>query len=321
MNKIKPAYSNPGLLKVAVYALPACIIILSLFYYWFVIADRYEVFLYFHNMAPRVPDTSPFSFVTASRYWMSGLVACGFVLLIYFPVSFILFRAKNNFTPPALKHVLLFSFPVLTAGTLIITMTLNHPVLPFLPALKVLLATLLGLAVVLKTVELAGEKMLKILLCGIDGLALALIMIFTSTLASNFHFLSSPQLTIFLILSAFCFGILIISSIIYVWKNMKSDAETIYISTLAIAYPFGTVFHYLVGTDGHYYISNSDNFFTRNFWIQLLIWLSVYTIVSGIVKLRNKNTAKKNRLKFLNPKQYHQKIGYKQNKFILQNYD
>ncbi|SHI86544.1 hypothetical protein SAMN05444280_10746 [Tangfeifania diversioriginum] len=321
MNVIKPAKSKPDLFKVAVYALPPCIIILSLFYYWFVIADRYEVFLYFHNMAPRVPDTSPFSFVTASRYWMSGLVACGFVLLIYFPVSFILSRAKNNFTPPALKHVLLFSFPVLTAGTLIITMTLNHPVLPFLHALKVLLATLLGLAVVLKTVELAGEKMLKILLYGIDGVALALIMIMSSTLASNFHFLSPPQLTIFLIICALCFGILGFTSIFYVWKNIKSVSKEIIITAFTIGYPFGTVFHYLVGTNGHYYITNSDNFFTRNFLIQLLIWLSVYTIVSGIVRLRNKKQQKKIRLKFLNPKQYHQKIGYKQHKFILQNYD
>ena len=96
MNNEKPAKSKPNLLKVAVYTLPACLIILALFYYWFAMADQNEVFLYFH-MPPRVPDTSPFSFVTASRYWMSGPVACGIVLLVYFPASFILFWAKNNY--------------------------------------------------------------------------------------------------------------------------------------------------------------------------------------------------------------------------------
>src|SRR6056297_2081111 len=107
MNKGKPA-----LLKVALYALPACLIILSLFYYWFVIADRNDVFLYYHNMGPRVPDTSPFSFVTASRYWMSGLVASGFVLLIYFPINFVLFRVRKIYFPPDWRKILLFSFPI-----------------------------------------------------------------------------------------------------------------------------------------------------------------------------------------------------------------
>ncbi|MGM0620013.1 MAG: hypothetical protein ACQETJ_03125 [Bacteroidota bacterium] len=288
MNVTRPAKSKLDLFKVAVYALPACLIMLSLFYYWFAVADRNEVFLYYHNMGPRVPDTSPFSFVTASRYWMSGLVASGFVLLIYFPINFILFRAKKDYAPPTLKNILLFSLPVLTAGTLIITMTMNQPVLPFLHALKVLLATLLGFVVVLKTVELAGENLLKLILLGADGFALGLIMITTSSLISNINFLSSAQLYIFLILCALCFGILAYTSIFYVWKKFETSSLKIFLAAITIAYPFGAVFHYLAGTDGHYYISNSDNFIMRNMWIQLLIWLSGFMIVSGIVKLRNK---------------------------------
>jgi hypothetical protein len=287
MNKTKQANSNPGLLKVAVYSLPACLIILSLFYYWFAIADRNEVFLYYHIMAPRLPDTSPFSFVTASRYWMSGLVACGFVLLIYFPANFILFRAKNNHALPALKNVLLFCFPVLTVGTFIITMTMNQPVLPFLQALKVLLATLFGFAVVLKTVELAGKKLLKLILLGADGFALASIMILTSTLASNYQFLSSAQLAFSLIVCVLCFVIFAITSIFYVWKKFKTSSPKILLAAITIAYPFGTVFHYLFGTDGHFYITNSDNFFTKNIFLQIFVWIVGYLITLFLNRLRN----------------------------------
>ncbi len=44
-------------------------VVLGLFYYWFVIVDRYVVFLYNHNGA------DPFESATISRYWMAGLVA------------------------------------------------------------------------------------------------------------------------------------------------------------------------------------------------------------------------------------------------------
>ncbi|MCP4422626.1 MAG: hypothetical protein GY805_38945, partial [Chloroflexi bacterium] len=62
------------------HALPVSGLILILFYYWFAIADRYIIFLYNHDMGPVVPDTSPFSRVTASRYWMAALVASGGVM-------------------------------------------------------------------------------------------------------------------------------------------------------------------------------------------------------------------------------------------------
>ena len=74
------------------HALPVTALVIGLFYYWFAVADRYIVFLYYHNMGPRVPDTSPFGFVTASRYWMAGLVASGAVMVLYTAASWLLKR-------------------------------------------------------------------------------------------------------------------------------------------------------------------------------------------------------------------------------------
>lgn len=74
------------------YALPVTALVLSLFYTWFAIADRYFVFLYYHDMGPRYPDTSPFSAITSSRYWMTGLVASGIVMVFYVLVNGLLGR-------------------------------------------------------------------------------------------------------------------------------------------------------------------------------------------------------------------------------------
>ena len=53
--------------------------VLALFFHWFGLANRYVLFLYGHS-APGIPLTQPFDAMTASRYWMSGLVAAGAVL-------------------------------------------------------------------------------------------------------------------------------------------------------------------------------------------------------------------------------------------------
>ena len=72
------------------HALPVTALVLCLFYYWFAVADRYTVFLYYHDMGSLYPDTSPLSGVTSSRYWMAGLVASGAVLALYGAASWLL---------------------------------------------------------------------------------------------------------------------------------------------------------------------------------------------------------------------------------------
>ena len=86
--------------KAVYHALPVVALMLALFTYWFAIADRYFVFLYYHDMGPLVPDTSPFSRVTSSRYWMTGLVASGAVLLLYTAVVWLLARLLPRYRPP-----------------------------------------------------------------------------------------------------------------------------------------------------------------------------------------------------------------------------
>ncbi len=59
------------------YAVPIWSFVIGLFYYWFGVANRYIIFLYYHL------DAGPFDSRTVTRYWMSGLVASGAVMVLY----------------------------------------------------------------------------------------------------------------------------------------------------------------------------------------------------------------------------------------------
>jgi hypothetical protein len=80
------------------FAVPIVAFVIYLFYTWFAVLDRYFIFLYFHVMGPRF-DTTPFGWVTASRYWMSGLVASGAVMVPYIAINFVLGRVVKTFRP------------------------------------------------------------------------------------------------------------------------------------------------------------------------------------------------------------------------------
>lgn len=275
-----------SLLKIAIHAIPISIIILSLFYYWFVILDRNIIFLYYHDMGPRVPDTSPFSDVTSSRYWMSGLVANGFIFILYSLFIFFRSRINNNYRPPIWWHIFIFCIPIIISVTLIITMTMNHPVLPFNHAVKVVTATLAGLAVGLYSSHLAQKKLINYILLGIDGFAIALIMN-SSTWLEDLSFLPEWRIVILIKLYAISIFLLLITTAVIVWKKISTKVHDLFIFSLAIASIFGAVFHYIYGTSGHYYISNSANFFIQNIIFQILIWVLALLLVSLLEKLRN----------------------------------
>ncbi len=79
------------------FAIATSPLILILYSYWFRLADRYKVFLYNHDMASRVADTSPFSTVTSSRYCLAGLVVAGLVMILYICANWLLGRLSTQF--------------------------------------------------------------------------------------------------------------------------------------------------------------------------------------------------------------------------------
>lgn len=81
------------------HALPTTAGMLALLYYWFAIADRTIVFLYDHDIGPSL-DASPFSALTASRYWMAGLVAGAAVMALYILVNGLLGQLFMRYQTP-----------------------------------------------------------------------------------------------------------------------------------------------------------------------------------------------------------------------------
>ncbi len=160
----------------AIHALPITVFLLGLTYYWFAVADRYAVFLYEHLGA------TPFDAVTGSRYWMAGLIANGFVLVLYTATMWLLSRVAATrqiaYTPPDWRRIWLLSALPLVAGVLWITMTQNAPTLPIGLALATVASTLVGLALALWPGRWAAERPTDLLLLMADGLGVAL-MLFT----------------------------------------------------------------------------------------------------------------------------------------------
>ena len=140
------------------HALPAAGTVLILFFAWFAVRNRYIVFLYYHPMGPRFPDTSPFSPVTASRYWMAGLVAAGIVMCLYVGASWLLGRLWRGYLPPAWWRVWLVAAAPLAVLIPLLVMTVNEPRLPLLNAAQVTLATILGLGLAVAPGSLAARR-------------------------------------------------------------------------------------------------------------------------------------------------------------------
>ena len=104
--------------------------ILALFYYWFGLANRHIIFLYGHTTVG-IPYAQPFDEMTASRYWMAGLVAAGAVMVLYTAYNWlrgrVAARLNKRFVPAAWWRVWLLCVIPIVVGLPAITMTMNSP--------------------------------------------------------------------------------------------------------------------------------------------------------------------------------------------------
>ncbi|MBI4759521.1 MAG: hypothetical protein HY783_11090 [Chloroflexi bacterium] len=164
------------------HAVLISLIILSLFYYWFAVADRYAIYLYGHLGA------TPFDDVTSGRYWMSGLVASGAVMIVYTIANWLLgqvaaFR-RQDYRPPAWWRVWILCVTPLAVGIPTITMTLNWPTLPPANATVCVVITLTGLALALAPGSLAAQRPFDLGWLMFDGVGLMTSLLVTCMFSS-----------------------------------------------------------------------------------------------------------------------------------------
>lgn len=293
MNKLKIPDSSgfrTGWRLPLLFALPVVALVLGLFIYWFAIANRYIVFLYNHNMGPRYPDTSSFSGVTSSRYWMAGLVAAGAVLVLYTAACWLPGRLRREYLPPAWWRVWLAAAGPLLIGLPVITMTLNQPTLPLYNATQVTLVSLIGLALALMPGRLAAARPATLLCLGFDGIALMLVLLFTPAFEDVPYWLANGNM-VYLQMLVFGFAVggilLLVMTGLHLWLPIPIPSATeVFVAGLCLAYPLLTLLHHVGFTDGYYYITGKDNFFARDGWLQLATWLLVGLIAWGVTRLR-----------------------------------
>jgi hypothetical protein len=274
----------------AVFALPAAALIIGLFYYWFALADRYSVFLYYHDMGPLVPDTSPFSSVTASRYWVAGLVAAGLVMLLYSAVNLLLGRLANSYRCPDWWRVwFLCGLPLAILIPLIVT-TVNQPTLPLAYAARVIVATLFALALAFIPGSIAAGQPLEWLLLVLDGFGLMFLMLNIIGLERLPGWIERGAVTFIVLIGLALFmGIVLLGFVtaIRAWLRMPGlGARAIFIAGLCVSYLLIPVIHHLGFTDGYFYISDRDNFFARSIWLQLTAWLLAAGVAFAVFRFR-----------------------------------
>ena len=272
------------------HALPVTALVLGLFYYWFAVADRYIVFLYNHNMGPRVPDTSPFGFVTASRYWMAGLVASGTVIVLYTAASWLLKRLLWDYRPPKWWRVWALITLPLWIGVPWITMTVNHPTLPLVHAVRTTLATWIGLAVALMPGKLAADRLTELILLAGDGAGLMTWMLSTSNLeVLRRWWVSGIWWRLQIVFKVIAFGLVLLLCVTTVRVARRapiSGVARMLTAGLCAAYLFMPLVHHLLYTDGYYYITDSDNFFGRSVVLQLAAFAVAAVLALGVTRLR-----------------------------------
>lgn len=272
------------------------IFVLSLFTYWFGIADRYAVFLYGHT-AVGMPNTEPFDEATSSRYWMAGLVAAGAVMILYSLVYWLLGQFgrlyDKRFVPSVWWRVWLLCAGPIAIGVPVITMTMNSPTLPARLAAACVVATLLGLAVALLPGKWAAEQPVALMWLVADGMGLvpALLLVRVIELPGRGlleNYTQAWMIAIGGILAGAAW--LAVMSALRFWRHKQiPDAGILLLAGLGLSYLLLPLIHHLFATPPAYrYISTAGNFFAYSWGIQCLAVLSATGLAIGGTQLRRK---------------------------------
>lgn len=267
-----------------------CLFIIGMFYYWFVLADRYVIFLYNHLGA------SPFDERTISRYWMSGLVVSGAIFVFYTIVNWFVARLAGiyyrDYNPPSWWQVWFFCVVPVSAGILYITMTFNNPTMPFSIAIICTITTLLGLALALFTSSLAVQKPPEFGWFIIIAVGLVPIFLLLRTIELPFIGLATTSVAYSVAVGGTLMGIIWSTTMVWLQTRLypikhNGIAIKLYVIGLCLSYLLLPLFHYMFLTPPKvHYISTSANFFALNKNIQLLSLLFALLMVLWLERLQ-----------------------------------
>lgn len=288
-------------LRSVLFAVPISVLVIILYYTWFAVRDRYAIFLYYHDMGVGF-DTSPFGAVTVSRYWMTGLVASGAVMVLYLTANLVLGRLVKGYQASDWWRVWLCCTVPLVVAVPAIVMTVNSPTLPLLNAVQVVLALLVGLALAFRLGDLSASHPVGLFLLLVDGTGLVVLMSMLRAIEQIQRFLvrGYPGI-IFVIIAGIVFSLVLmcVMALLYRWKRKLPIPSAVMwlVAAFDIHYLFLPLIHHLFVstdegsfTDADYftYISDMENYFSRNWLVQLGVWVAVVMVAVGVTRMRNR---------------------------------
>ena len=274
--------------RALLFAVPVSLSILGLFYYWFAVADRYAIFLYYHLGA------TPLCGLTGSRYWMSGLVASGAVMVAYTSVSWLIGRIAavrhRDYSSPAWWHVWMLCVAPLVFGIPLITMTVNWPTLPFSNATACVVATLVGLAFALVPGSCAAQRPSELGWLTLDGVGLmpSLLLLRAIELPGRGIRVSAPVAYLGALGGIFAGAIwLCVTTGLRAWRRKSPPrASTLFALGLCLSYLMMPLVHHLTTPTEYRYISAASNFFAFSAGLQFAAFLVAAILAIGITRLR-----------------------------------
>ena len=253
------------------HAAPICLFVLSLFFYWFAIADRYAIFLYNHMGA------TPFDSRTSSRYWMTGLVAAGAVMVLYTTANWFAARIRGlryaSYDPPPWWQVWLLCVIPLGVGIPWITMTVNWPTLPPAGAAACAVAALMGLGFALAPGRLAAQRPAELGWLTLAGMGLMPVLLLLRTPELPERGLVNTATAWRLAGGGVAAGVIWLASVsvLRTWRHPPMKAAPLFVSGLALSYVLMPLAHYWLLTPPDFrYISAGSNFFAFHAGVQLL---------------------------------------------------
>lgn len=272
------------------HAAPFSALILGLFYHWFAVADRYVIFLYDHLGA------TPFDQVTSSRYWMSGLVATGLVMVGYAAANWLLGRIavlrRHDYRPPAWLQVWAVCAVPLAIGIPFITMTFNWPTLPPSLAGACVLATLVGLALALMPGSWAAQRPWDLAWLMLDGAGLMPILLLLRAVELPGRGLTGSSLAVPVAIGATLGGMIwlvIMTGLRASRGKTWPGASILFAAGLGLSYVLMPLVHHLFFTPrGYRYITTASNFFAFNGVLQLVVLLVAAILATGVTRVRQR---------------------------------
>jgi hypothetical protein len=244
----------------------------ALYYQWFAVANRYDIFLYYHL------GSLPFDTRTTSRYLMAGLVAGGVVLVLNTGGWLIAGQAASlwgrTVTPPSLVLVWALSALPLGAVVVAITTTQNDPALPLPLAVGCATVALLGLGLALLPCRLAAKAPARLLWLAAGGLCVAPCLLLLRAVELPGRGLVPFEVAYPLAFGATAAGagaLLLLSAAARRWSPGALWGWGVFLAAFCICYLVLPLLHHLFFTPpGHRYITVSDNFFALHWAVQVL---------------------------------------------------